>query len=43
MAIPLKYNIGNLKSRKVSTLIAERFPATLELAVAAAVIALGAG
>ena len=38
-----EFGLSLRQGRKVSTLIAERFPATLELAVAAAVIALGAG
>ena len=42
-AVQGEFGLSLRQGRKVSTLIAERFPATLELAVAAAVIALGAG
>ncbi|CAD5372582.1 ABC transporter permease [Rubrivivax sp. A210] len=38
-----EFGLSLRQGRKVSTLIAERFPATLELALAAAVIALGLG
>jgi len=38
-----EFGLSLRQGRKVSALIAERFPATLELAMAAAVIALGAG
>jgi len=42
-AVQGEFGLSLRQGRKVSALIAERFPATLELAVAAAVIALGAG
>ena len=42
-AVQGEFGLSLRQGRKVSTLIAERFPATLELAVAAAVIALGVG
>ncbi len=42
-AVQGEFGLSLRQGRKVSDLIAERFPATLELAVAAAVIALGAG
>ena len=42
-ALQGEFGLSLRQGRKVSALIAERFPATLELAVAAAVIALGAG
>ena len=42
-AVQGEFGLSLRQGRKVSTLIAERFPATLELALAAAVIALGAG
>jgi peptide/nickel transport system permease protein len=38
-----EFGLSLRQGRKVSTLIVERFPATLELALAAAVIALGVG
>ena len=38
-----EFGLSLRQGRKVSSLIVERFPATLELALAAAVIALGAG
>ncbi|MBC7940411.1 MAG: ABC transporter permease, partial [Chitinophagaceae bacterium] len=38
-AVQGEFGLSLRQGRKVSTLIAERFPATLELAVAAAVIA----
>jgi peptide/nickel transport system permease protein len=42
-AVQGEFGLSLRQGRKVSTLIAERFPATLELAVAAAVIALVVG
>ena len=42
-AVQGEFGLSLRQGRKVSTLIAERFPATLELALAAAVIALGVG
>ncbi|MBL8340139.1 MAG: ABC transporter permease [Rubrivivax sp.] len=42
-AVQGEFGLSLRQGRKVSTLIAERFPATLELAVAAAVIALMVG
>ncbi len=42
-AVQGEFGISLRQGRKVSTLIAERFPATLELALAAAVIALAVG
>ncbi len=42
-AVQGEFGLSLRQGRKVSALIAERFPATLELALAAAVIALGAG
>ncbi len=42
-AVQGEFGLSLRQGRKVSALIAERFPATLELAVAAAVIALGVG
>ena len=42
-AVQGEFSLSLRKGRKVSTLIAERFPATLELAMAAGVIALGVG
>ncbi len=42
-AVQGEFGLSLRQGRKVSVLIAERFPATLELALAAAVIALGAG
>jgi peptide/nickel transport system permease protein len=42
-AVRGEFGLSLRQGRKVSTLIVERFPATLELAVAAAVIALGVG
>jgi peptide/nickel transport system permease protein len=42
-AVQGEFGLSMRQGRKVSALIAERFPATLELAVAAAVIALAAG
>jgi ABC-type dipeptide/oligopeptide/nickel transport system permease component len=39
-AVQGEFGLSLRQGRKVSTLIAERFPATLELALAAAVIAL---
>ena len=42
-AVQGEFGLSLRQGRQVSTLIAERFPATLELALGAAVIALGAG
>ena len=42
-AVQGEFGLSLRQGRKVSALIAERFPATLELALAAAVIALGVG
>ena len=42
-AVQGEFGLSLRQGRKVSALIAERFPATLELALAAAVIALGLG
>ena len=42
-AVQGEFGLSLRQGRKVSALIAERFPATLELALAAAAIALGAG
>ncbi|MFN3812463.1 MAG: ABC transporter permease [Roseateles asaccharophilus] len=42
-AVQGEFGLSLRQGRKVSTLIAERFPATLELAMAAGVIALGVG
>jgi peptide/nickel transport system permease protein len=42
-AVRGEFGLSLRQGRKVSTLIAERFPATLELSLAAAVIALGVG
>ena len=42
-AVQGEFGLSLRQGRKVSALIAERFPATLELAMGAAVIALGAG
>ncbi len=42
-AVQGEFGLSLRQGRKVSTLITERFPATLELALAAAVIALGVG
>jgi peptide/nickel transport system permease protein len=42
-AVQGEFGLSLRQGRKVSTLIAERFPATLELALAAAVIALAVG
>ena len=42
-AVQGEFGLSLRQGRKVSVLIAERFPATLELALAAAVIALGVG
>jgi peptide/nickel transport system permease protein len=42
-AVQGEFGLSLRQGRKVSTLIAERFPATLELAMAAAVIALAVG
>jgi peptide/nickel transport system permease protein len=42
-AVQGEFGLSLRQGRRVSTLIAERFPATLELAVAAAVIALAVG
>ena len=42
-AVKGEFGLSLRQGRKVSSLIAERFPATLELSMAAAVIALGVG
>ena len=42
-AVQGEFGLSLRQGRKVSTLISERFPATLELSLAAAVIALGVG